>query len=434
MEVTAIGGYDEVGRNMTAVRVGEEVVVFDMGLALEPYIAYVEDEDIVHVKAEDLTRVGAVPDLKHLKGEVLAIVPTHAHLDHIGAIPYLMHKFSCPVICSPYTAAVLKRIEEAGDVKVKPLTPGNSIKLSESLTLEFVRITHSVPQSVLAVLHTPEGAFVYANDYKFDLFPVIEKKPNLSRLTKLGKEGVKALVVDSLYAHKSMKTPSERIAREMLREVMLALDSNGHAMIVTTFSSHLARLKSVVDFAREMGRKPVFIGRSLGRYVEAGIEAGIWPEDEVELVTYPDHIKRKLRQIQKEGVDKYLIVVTGHQGEPKAVLARMVSGLLPFEFRKEDIVIFSCQVIPTPTNKANREALEEQLHSKGVRVLTDIHVSGHAAREDHRELINMLKPEHIIPAHGGELFRGAMVEFSKELGYVPGRTVHLLSNGQRRNI
>ncbi|MBW3014971.1 RNase J family beta-CASP ribonuclease [Candidatus Woesearchaeota archaeon] len=440
IEICAVGGYQEIGKNMTAIKVDDEVILIDMGIHLENYIRYTEDEDIHGVSAAELIKVGAIPDISVIndwKDKVKAIVPTHAHLDHTGAIPFLSNKFKAPILCTPFTAAVIKAIEEDERSKIKNrilrMNINSKYHISDKITLEFINMTHSTPQTVLAVLHTPYGSILYANDFKFDRHPTLGKATNFEKLEEIGKKGVIALIVDSLYAPNAMKTPSEMVAKEMLNEVMLGTNSKGKAVIVTTFSSHLARLKSIVEFGRKMNRKVLFLGRSLYKYVNAGEEAEVINfKKKAEIVKFGKQIRRKLASIEKNGErDKYLFVVTGHQGEPKATLSKMVDKELPFEFLPEDHVIFSCKVIPNKLNIENREELERKLKKYGVRIFKDIHVSGHASREDLRDFLHMLKPKHIFPAHGEKNMMEALKELSGELGYDLSNNVHLLKNHQR---
>jgi ribonuclease J len=436
IEIKSIGGYSEIGKNMTAIRIDDEVVLCDMGIHLENYIAINEDDDVANIPLQTLIEKKAVPnisDLKDWKEKVKAIVPTHAHLDHIGAIPFMAREFDAPIICTPFTSAVLKRIIEDTKIpfenQIKVLNANSSIKISEKITIEFISITHSTPQTVIIAIHTPYGKICYANDFKLDNYPIVGTKVNFKRLKQLGKNGnVLCLIIDSLYADNYKKTPSESVAREMLKDVLLGTNSEGKAIIVTTFSSQIARLKSIVDFGKRMNRKIVFLGRSLSRYVYAAEEIGLVNfSKEVELIPYSSKIKPKFNKIIKEGTDKYLIVVTGHQGEPKSVLTRMANG--DFDFMPGDHVIFSTSVIPSPINIKNREVLENKLQRRNVRIFTDIHVSGHAAREDQRDLIEMLKPKHIIPAHSDVPRIKKLLELALEIGYKE-ENVHILKNNE----
>src|SRR3989338_1244605 len=189
IEIKTIGGYDEVGRNMTAVRVNDEVIILDMGLHLENYIRCTDDEDVIKVSQHDLMEAQAVPDISLLgdwKGKVKAIVPSHVHLDHIGAVPFLWNEFRAPVICTPFAAAVLRKIMKDEKIQTKnklvKLNPNSTHKVSGGISVEFLSATHSTPQTVIVALHTKHGAVLYANDFKFDMTPTLGPKPNMKRL------------------------------------------------------------------------------------------------------------------------------------------------------------------------------------------------------------------------------------------------------------
>ena len=241
VEIYTVGGYNEVGKNMTAVKVDDEVVIFDMGLHLPNYIKLTEDrEDVFAASTNELKNAKAIPNddfIKHLRKNVKAIIPSHAHLDHIGAIPYLASKYDAPVLATPYTAAVLRAIlkDEKIEIRneIKVMSPNSTYTISKNLKVEFINVTHSTPQASMIALHTKYGVVLYANDFKFDNHPVLGKKPNYEALEKLGKKGILIMIVDSLYAYSASKTPSENVAREMLRDVMLGVDSKGKAVIVT---------------------------------------------------------------------------------------------------------------------------------------------------------------------------------------------------------
>ncbi len=440
IEVCTIGGYSETGGNSTAIKIDDEVVILDMGLNMENYIRYTEDEEISNLTYPELLKVKAVPDyqlIEDWRNKVIGLVPSHGHLDHVGAIPFAASLFpNASIVCTPYTAEVLRSIFNDEKIKIPnkliPLNLNSIYKLSEHVQVELVNVTHSIPHASMIVLHTPYGKIVYANDYKFDRQPTLGKTPNFTRLQEIGKEGVLLLIVESLYAHEHKKTPSESVAQQMLKDVMLGVNVEGRAVIVTTFSSHLARLKSIIDLGKKLNRKILFIGRSLSKYVTAGQRIDLIDfESSVTLIKHRDKVEKIFKKIMKDGKDKYLLVVTGHQGEPKAILSRLARKELPFSFSNGDIVIFSCSVIPVELNKDNRDILERELTNHGVRIFRDIHVSGHAAREDHRDLIELIKPKHIIPSHGEQDKAIHMVSLALEMGYKQGRTVHVMEDGKR---
>ena len=395
----------------------------------------------VDIDPKALMKAGAVPDVSAIsdwKDKVKMILPTHAHLDHVGALPYIANAFKAPIMCTPFTSEVLKGILTEDKIKlnsrIKSMSANSFSQVSSNVKVEFVHVTHSTPHTVMIALHTKYGIVLYANDFKFDLFPTLGKKPNFKRLEEIGKQKVLALICDSTYAADARKMPSESVAKQMLREVMLGIDSKNKHVVVTTFSSHIARLNSIIEFGQKMNRKIVFMGRSMAKYIRAAEQTGIAKfTNKADVVKYSGQIKRHLKKIAKDR-GKYLMVVTGHQGEPKSVLAKLMNNELKFNFFPEDHIIFSCRTIPTPTNIENRKKLEADLRSFNVRLFKDIHTSGHAAREDLRDLINIVKPQHIIPAHGEFAMTSALADLAVEMGYKKGQNVHLMHNGSRLKL
>ena len=443
IELCAVGGYNEVGKNMTAINVDGRVVILDMGLNMNRFIEQQGKEDVYGMSARQLIRTDCIPDdgaIRQWWKSVDAIVPTHAHLDHIGAVPFLADKYGAPIIATPFTIEVIKSQMEDNHVKLsnelKVLHPNSMFPINDSLKIEFIHATHSTPQAVMVAIHTKEGIILYTNDFKFDSYPALGKKPNFKRLKELGAKGkVIALIVDSTRAHENRKTPSEEVARALLQDVLLGTENEGKAVVVTTFSSHLARLKSILDLGKQTGRKVVFFGRSMERYISAGERVGIVSfTKEARVIKYKRQVEQFLREVQERGTrGKYLFVVTGHQGEPDAVLSRMANSETDFEFKRDDHVVFSCTVIPVKINIENRKALEKTLRKRRVRIFTDLHVSGHAAREDIRDLITMTKPGVVIPAHGPKEFRENVMDLCLEMGYQR-RDVLMVENGRRVSL
>jgi len=442
IEIIAVGGYDEVGRNMTAVRCGKEIVIFDMGLRLDQLMLH-EDAEVDEMHSLDLIKIKAIPDdtvLQKVEGTVKAIVCSHGHLDHIGAIPKLAHRYNCPIIATPYATELIRQQisgERKFDAKNKlfALSAGQRYTLSQNLVLEFVRTQHSIIDTVTPVLHTPHGAIVYACDFKFDRTPVIGLPPDFARFRQLGKEGVLALIVESTYIHRPGRCPSERIARDLVRDVITSFEDDKSAIIVSTFSSHISRVKTIAECAHEIGRKPVFLGRSMQKYSTTA--------EQMKYVTFPETssvygdrktVDRVMRMMMKDGKEKYLPIVTGHQGEPGSILTRLALGDTPYQLNKGDKVLFSANVIPNPMNYGQRYVIEQYLKKAGARVFEDLHVSGHAYREDHFEFIEMLQPEHIIPAHADMKMTAGYADFAVDLGYESNRNIHLMRNGQRLRI
>jgi ribonuclease J len=286
----------------------------------------------------------------------------------------------------------------------------------------------------MIAIHTPKGAILYANDFKLDDTPTFGLKPNYKRLREIAKEGVHAFIVDSLYSGSDRKTPSEKIARALLEEVLLTIQNRNAGIIVTTFSSHIARLKSIVEFGKKLNREVVFLGRSLHKYSDAASKAGIAPFlKNVRVSKYRRQVEKTLKMVERNR-RKYLVVCTGHQGEPGSILERLSRHQLPFRISKDDNLVFSSSVIPTPVNIDQFAKMETRLRKHRPRIFRDAHVSGHAGREDLRDIVNVVKPRHIIPAHGGADKTEPMVELSQELGYKKGKQCHLMKDGGVLNL
>src|SRR5512136_1271839 len=442
IEIIAVGGYDEVGRNMTAVRCGKEIVIFDMGLRLDQVMIH-EDAEIENMHSLDLIKIKAIPDdtmMNSVEGTVKAIVCSHGHLDHIGAIPKLAHRYNAPIIATPYATELIRQ-QISGEKKfgvgnrLFALKAGDKYTLSQNLVLEFVHTQHSIIDTVTPVLHTPHGAIIYACDFKLDRTPIIGAPPDFARFRQIGKEGVFALIVESTYIERPGRCPSERIARDLVRDTITSYEDDKNAIIVSTFSSHISRVKTIAECAHEIGRKPVLLGRSMEKYSVTA--------EQMKLVSFPETtsvfgnrrtVDRTMRRMMKAGKDKFLPIVTGHQGEPGLILTRVALGDTPYQLTKGDKVIFSANVIPNPMNLGQRYVVTQHLKKAGARVFEDLHVSGHAYREDHYEFIQILQPQHIIPAHGNLKMTSSYADFAGDLGYVTGSTAHLMRNGQRLKI
>jgi ribonuclease J len=411
IRIEAVGGYGEVGKNMTAIHVDDETVLLDMGMHMDHLLTHIPDSDLASHSREDMIRMEIIPNDDHIDPtRVRAIIPSHGHLDHIAAIPYLESRYNCPIYATPYTAEVLKRQFKDNGFKrrnrIYATQYGKIIKLSKNISIEFVYVTHSIPHASIVAIHTPNGTICYANDYKFDDEPLGELS-NYARLKEIGANCI-CLISECLYARKPGRTPYEAEVKEQLQQLMFKYNKKG--IFVTTFTSHVTRIQTIYDIARSMKRKVMFLGRSLEKYSMAAKYAKVTNMiDGVEMYPFKSQIKRKLKLLGNQKKD-YVIVLTGHQAEEHAVLNSMLSGALPNPFSPEDLFIFSCNIIPTDAIQKARADLEIKLGQTHMYVHKDIHVSGHASMEDLQMLVKMLKPRFVIPSHGTQEMMDAYIK------------------------
>jgi len=430
IRIYGVGGYEEVGKNMTCIEIDGEAIIIDMGLYMDRFVALQEKD--IDMSYENLMAEGALPDdsiINHLKKKVKGIIVTHAHLDHIGAIKWLSSHYNAPIISTPYTAEIIER--NAKSKKVVRVNINSKYRISDNIKAEFINVTHSVPHSSIINIETKYGNIIYGLDYKNDNHPVLGRKTNIKKLKEL--DNVILLIGDSTNVDEEKKTFSETIAREMLKDIMLGMESEGNGIFLSTFSSHIARLKSIVHISRMLNRKPIFMGRSLYDYIDAAENLKIVDFSEAEKIKIPRKNSKRLEELNRNK-EEYIFVVTGGMGEKKAILTQLADDRLPLKIEEQDFIIFSCNVIPTPTIQANRKILEEKLHRKKARIFKDIHVSGHASREELRDLIKITSPQHILPAHGNIDKTASFASLAHEMGYELGKNVHLIQNGQRISI
>ena len=437
IKVASVGGYSEVGKNMTAISIDDEVVILDMGIYLPKLLDFEEGHNSrKNLSREALINLGVIPNddfIKSWRSKTKAIVIGHCHLDHSSATIYLAKNYKCPIIGTPFTNALIRNLSKEEGIELrnelKTLQIGESIKVSKNIEIEFVNATHSTPQTAMVAIHTKYGTIMYCNDFKLDETPVIGRKTDYNRLREIGKNNVRLAIIDSLYSDFDSKTPSEMLARQMLKEVIFENDIQG-TIIGTTFASNVARLKSFLDFGTKLGREVVFLGRSMEKYIRSAENLDIINFSQMaEVVKYRDDVKRKMKEISKNK-DKYLIVTTGNQGEPGSILVDMAHDKLPLKLDNRDSVIFSCKTIPASNNIKNRKILESALYKKNINVFLDIHQSGHGARKDIEQLIEILKPEHLIPGHGDPSRFSKISSLSKDIGFNR-KNIHILENKQK---
>jgi len=432
VEILPVGGLGEVGKNMTALGFDGDYIIVDMGIRLDSIMAF-EDAEIGKMSREELININGIPDDNILRGrKVKAIVLTHGHLDHIGAVGKLAHAYNAPIYGTPFTIELTKRLlrEESG-FKIKneliSVNLGDSVK-NHGIDIEFINATHSILHTAFVLAKKGDDSVLFASDFKLDEQPLLGERTDRARLKRLASEGLLAALVGAIRLDEQGPTKSEAHAREMLREVMSEACSNNGLVIATTFSSHIVRLKSIVDLAFEIGRTPVLVGRSLRNYCTAAMDLELvdFPP-ELSIHGRPNAVQNLLREINKSRSD-FVLVCTGHQGEPTSVLSKIANGQLPLDVSDGDEVIFSASVIPNPINESNRELLETKLRAKGAHIYRGVHVSGHAGRVDTSEFIELIKPKNLVPCHSTSDKLRLMIELGKELGYTDDN-LHQLRNG-----
>lgn len=433
MKVYTLGGYEEVGRNMTAVEVDGEVVIFDMGYDMEEVIG--ADGEVDQMTTNQTLETGAIPEdevLYESDADVVGIVIGHGHLDHVGAIPKLAGAYDCPIYATPYTAKIVERMIDDDrkniDNRIEVIEKGDREEISGQMTLEFAHVNHSIPDATLSLVDTPEGYVVYGNDMKIDQSPIIEETTDVDRLKEIGEEGVELMIPGTTRVDEPGRARSEESVAVELEDVLDSCYQAGGAVLFSTFSSQIGRLNSLID-ANDGRRQIAFVGRSLKEYVQSAEELGLIDTSNIEIVSYFDECDDLMTKVDDER-EEWLVVATGNQGEPGAQLDKMASGTYGFDFERGDHMIFSSQVIPTPQNRANRHKLEKKLKENGVRIYEDIHTTGHAHQEDHRDFIKFLDPENIVPSHGHIKKLASYVELARDEGYTLEEDVFISENGR----
>lgn len=430
--ITPVGGMGEVGKNMTVISFGEEKVIVDMGVKLENVLSM--GRSIGGISREKLRKAGGIPDDTQINSQdISAIILTHGHLDHIGAVSKLANEYDAPIYASPFTAELVKRAiqedrEFEVDNEIKKMDLGDVAEIGD-LEAEFIGAPHSIPHNTFPALHSSEGVVLCVAGFKVDDSPVLGPSTDYSSLSSLKNEGPVISLICSVKADEPEPTPPESHARDMLEEVMAEASDRGGGLLVTAFSSHIARIKEIVEISYEVDRRPIILGRSLRAKSKIA--------SDLDLVEFPPDFKilghvnsvRKALEVINEYREDYVVITTGHQGEKNALLSRIADQKEPYKIKPGDEIIFSASVIPSPLNKANRELLEAKLLAQGARLHTDVHVSGHAGKPGTKEFIEKVRPDHLIPFHGTFEKMKSVVKIGRKVG-LSEEQLHMLENGQ----
>ncbi len=384
LRVIPLGGVDAIGRNITAVEFGDDIVIIDCGVSFP-------EDDMLGV---DLV----IPDFSYLEQnahKLRGVLLTHGHEDHIGAVPFLLKTVNVPIYGTRLTLGILEnKLIEHGllqTAKTNEVKAGSKIKLG-CFTVEFIHVNHSIADSVAIALHTPRGVVVHSGDFKIDLTPIDGSPIDLHRFAELGKKGVKLFLCDSTNVERGGYTPSERIVGDSFDRVFYNCDKR---IVVATFASNIHRIQQIINASVKYGRKVAVTGRSMINVMRAAERLGYMDIPEGTLI--------ELSDMKRYNQNQLTLITTGSQGEPMSALYRMALGEhSSVSLGSGDLVILSAS--PIPGNEKLISRIVNELLKRGVNMISDgevdVHVSGHACAEELKILHTLLKPEYFMPLHG----------------------------------
>ncbi len=404
LQIIPLGGVGEIGKNMTAVRYGEEIIVIDAGLMFP-------DEEMFGVDI-------VIPDISFLienKEHVLGIVLTHGHEDHIGALPYVLREMNVPVWGTGLTLGFVKaKVEDhpglLDQAEFNVVEPGDVISVG-SFKIEFISVSHSIPDAVGLAIRTPAGTIVHTSDFKFDYTPVGGHPIDVARFARLGDEDVLALMSDTTNVEREGYTPSERLVGKSFDEAFATAPGR---IVVAMFASNVHRMQQVYDTATRCGRKVAVVGRSMAKNSAIATQLGY--------LRIPEGVDLPLGELNSTPPEQIVIMSTGSQGEPLSALSRMaVDEHKKIKIGPGDTVIFSAMPIPGNENLVNKTI--NNLYRRGARVIYDAseetHVSGHGNQEDLKLMLYLVRPKYVIPVHGEYRHLTKYAEMAAMMGYGP---------------
>jgi len=384
LKIIPLGGLGEIGKNMMVIEYGDDIIVVDAGLMFP-------NEEMLGV---DLV----IPDISYLlerRNKIRGIIITHAHEDHVGALPYVLPQLDVPVYCTRLAKGLisgkLKERKALAQAKINVILPGNQFTLGR-FKIEFYSVCHSIPDAVGLIISTPVGTIVHTGDFKIDHTPVSGKTTDLSRLAQIGAQGVLLLLSDSTYAELPGYTPSERVVGEALEQIMVNAPGR---VIITTFASLVSRVQQIIDAAAKHQRRVFVTGRSMSDTVKIAVELGY--------LKIADGILARIDELRNMPHEKIVIITTGSQGEPTSALVRMANrDHRQLHVLRGDTVVISAT--PVPGNEAVVNRTVDNLFKQGAQVLYNkvapVHVHGHASQEELKLLLNLVKPRFFMPIHG----------------------------------
>ncbi|HEY3781875.1 MAG TPA: ribonuclease J [Fimbriimonadaceae bacterium] len=412
VQIIPLGGAGEIGKNCTVIRQGDDIVIVDCGLSFP-------NEEMLGVDI-------VIPDFAYLienKDKIRGLFITHAHEDHVGAIPYFLQQLKCPIYASEFTHALIRqKLEEKvnmKDVKLITFKPGEILKAG-SLTVEPIRVTHSIPETCSMAIRTKHGIVLMTADFKFDFTPVDNKLSDMARFGELGREGVLVLLSDSTNVERPGWSPSEKAVSAGLRKVFEGAKGR---VLLTTFASNIHRMQQVYDVAAQMGRKVAVVGRRMEQNVEICTRLGY--------MKIPKGVRINLDEMRSYQAHEIAILTTGSQGEPMSALVQMSKDEYSrLRVQEGDTLIYSAR--PIPGNEAAIWRTINRLFRQGVNVVyespTPIHVSGHAYQEELKMMINLTQPYYLAPVHGEPRHQNLYKEIARNMGY-PEHRIFTMQDG-----
>ena len=413
LKIIALGGLDEIGKNITVFEYEDEIVLVDCGLEFP-------EDDMLGV---DLV----IPDVTYLiknKDKIKGLVITHGHEDHIGAIPYVLKQVNMPIYATRLTVKLIEhKLEEhhiRNQVKVNVVNQGETVNFGK-MQVEFIRSSHSIPDAVMLAIHTPVGTVIHTGDFKVDYTPIDGQEMDLGRIAEIGNRGVLALLSDSTNAERKGFTMSEKSIGPVFDNLFEGCKKR---IVVATFASNVHRVQQIVNSAVKFGRKIAVSGRSMINMIEAARE--------LNYIDAPDDLFIDIDMIKNYTDEQLVIITTGSQGETMSALTRMANG----EHKKvtitgNDLVIISAN--PIPGNEKSVSKVIDQLMKIGAEVvystLADVHVSGHACQEEQKLIMALVRPKYFLPVHGEYRQLMAHRDTAIEMG-IPKENIFITGNGR----
>lgn len=411
VKIIPLGGLHEIGKNMTALEYENEIILIDCGLSFP-------DDDMFGIDK-------VIPDFSYLtenSKKIKGLIITHGHEDHIGAVPYLLNEVNVPIYGTPLPLGLIEnKLKEHGlTAEMHTVRAGETFKLGRYFSIEALRITHSIADSICLAITTPAGCIFHTGDFKIDYTPVDGDPIDFARLAQIGADGVLLMMADSTNVLRPGYTSSERVVGRTLENIFRSSEKR---IIIATFSSNVHRIQKIIDIAVLCNRKVAISGRSMVNVVELAQELGY--------INIPANVLVDLNKTRNIPDKELVVITTGSQGEPMSALARMASSEhKSINIRRGDMVILSST--PVPGNELTVSNVVNQLIEKGAEVIysdiAEIHASGHACQEELKLMHSLIKPKFFMPVHGEYRHLQTHAELAHTMG-MPMNNIFLLENG-----